>query len=174
MPPIVRRAAPEDAARITEFAARAFRDAFEAENRPEDVVAHLAATFTPERQTAELHDPSWTTLLMEEASEPAGYAQLRQGPAPACVTGPTPLELVRFYVDRRWHGRGHAQALMAAVIVAAAEKGETLWLSVWERNPRAVAFYSKSGFVDVGSKIFRLGGDEQSDRVMARSLREPS
>ncbi|MBA3346514.1 MAG: GNAT family N-acetyltransferase [Gemmatimonadales bacterium] len=172
MPPIVRRGTPDDAARITEFAARVFRDAFEADNRPEDVVAHLAATFTPERQSAELRDPSWTTLLMEEAAEPAGYAQLRQGPAPACVTGPNPVELVRFYVDRRWHGRGNAQSLMASVLVAASEMGETLWLSVWERNARAMAFYRKSGFVDVGSKIFRLGGDAQSDRVVARSLRD--
>ena len=174
MSPTVRRAALHDALRLSEFAARTFRDAFEADNRPEDVAAHLVATFTPERQAAELSDPAWTTLLMEEGADPIGYAQLQRGPAPACVTGSTPIELVRFYVDRRWHGRGNAQTLMAAVMAAAAAEGETLWLGVWERNARATAFYRKSGFVDVGGKTFRLGSDPQADRVMARAVREPS
>ena len=46
----------------------------------------------------------------------------------------------------------------------------TLWLGVWERNPRAIAFYTKCGFVDVGEHAFVFGTDEQTDRVMARSV----
>ena len=41
-----------------------------------------------------------------------------------------------------------------------------LWLGVWERNPRAQAFYRKSGFADVGSQVFLVGTDAQTDRVM--------
>ena len=39
-----------------------------------------------------------------------------------------------------------------------------------ERNPRAIAFYRKFGFVDVGAHEFRLGADVQTDRVMVRGL----
>jgi ribosomal protein S18 acetylase RimI-like enzyme len=48
--------------------------------------------------------------------------------------------------------------------------GRTLWLGVWERNPRAIAFYTKCGFVDVGAHAFFFGTEEQSDRVMAHPL----
>jgi ribosomal protein S18 acetylase RimI-like enzyme len=60
---------------------------------------------------------------------------------------------------------------MAAAIEAAEAAGaRTLWLGVWERNPRAIAFYRKAGFVDVGSQLFVVGTDPQTDRLMERSL----
>jgi ribosomal protein S18 acetylase RimI-like enzyme len=111
------------------------------------------------------------TLLAECESRLAGYAQLRHGPAPDCVGGPRPIELWRFYVERLWQGRGVAQALMAATIEAATTRSAgTVWLSVWERNQKAQAFYRKSGFEDRGEKEFILGNDRQTDRVMARAL----
>jgi ribosomal protein S18 acetylase RimI-like enzyme len=60
---------------------------------------------------------------------------------------------------------------MTAVLEAAVRRGAaTLWLGVWERNPRAQAFYRKYGFVDVGAHTFILGSDHQIDRLMARPL----
>jgi ribosomal protein S18 acetylase RimI-like enzyme len=44
--------------------------------------------------------------------------------------------------------------------------GRQLWLGVWERNARAIAFYKKIGFVDVGSHDFYVGADRQTDRVL--------
>ena len=41
-----------------------------------------------------------------------------------------------------------------------------LWLAVWERNPRAIAFYGKCGFADVGDTEFYVGPDRQIDRVL--------
>ena len=48
--------------------------------------------------------------------------------------------------------------------------GIAIWLGVWERNPRAIAFYEKCGFRDVGSQLFIVGSDPQTDRVMVRSI----
>jgi RimJ/RimL family protein N-acetyltransferase len=60
---------------------------------------------------------------------------------------------------------------MAAVVRAAAARDiPSIWLGVWERNARAVAFYRKVGFLDVGSHVFVLGTDEQTDRLMLRPL----
>jgi RimJ/RimL family protein N-acetyltransferase len=43
-----------------------------------------------------------------------------------------------------------------------------VWLGVWERNPRAIAFYKKFGFLEVGVHVFPLGFDPQRDIVMSR------
>jgi ribosomal protein S18 acetylase RimI-like enzyme len=60
---------------------------------------------------------------------------------------------------------------MTATIEHARFSGASvLWLGVWERNPRAIRFYEKCGFRDVGSQIFVLGADRQRDRVMVLSL----
>jgi GNAT superfamily N-acetyltransferase len=90
---------------------------------------------------------------------------------PACIVQPDAVELHRFYVDRPWHGRAVAQALMAAARDAACALGaHDLWLGVWERNARAIAFYRKCGFVDVGSHHFFVGEDRQTDRVLVARL----
>jgi ribosomal protein S18 acetylase RimI-like enzyme len=58
----------------------------------------------------------------------------------------------------------------SVVRTASALGGDVLWLGVWERNARAIAFYRKQGFERVGAKTFRLGADVQTDDVMARAL----
>jgi ribosomal protein S18 acetylase RimI-like enzyme len=45
-----------------------------------------------------------------------------------------------------------------------------MWLSVWSGNARAIAFYTKVGFVDAGAVEFWLGPDRQMDRVMVAPL----
>ena len=73
------------------------------------------------------------------------------GAAPECVIAERPIELWRFYVARAGHGRGIAQELMRRVQEEVALRGATaVWLGVWERNPRAIAFYGKSGFRERG------------------------
>ncbi|HEV7767664.1 MAG TPA: GNAT family N-acetyltransferase, partial [Thermoanaerobaculia bacterium] len=77
----------------------------------------------------------------------------------------------RFYVEHGHHGRGIAQSLMQAAEDAARALGGTaLWLGVWEHNPRAIAFYLKCGFGDVGSHPFMVGRDLQTDRLMSRVI----
>lgn len=164
----IRRALPADAAALSAFAARTFVETFGPDNDADDMRAYLESSYGLAQQGRELSDPTYVTLLAHHGERLAAYAQLQRGaPPPACVTEPDPVELHRFYVDRPWHGRGVARELMAAVRATARQMGgRTLWLGVWEHNPRAIAFYSKAGFVDVGSTGFLLGAAAQTDRVM--------
>lgn len=160
-----------DAEELAGLGERSFLDTFAAQNRPEDIEAYVTVTYSVAKQRLDLADPSRTTLLVHEDARLIAYAQLRAGRPPECVQGAAPIELLRFYVDRPWHGRGVAQRLMDAVLAAARDRhAATIWLAVWEHNRRAVAFYAKYGFSDVGSKEFVLGTDHQTDRVMERSL----
>jgi GNAT superfamily N-acetyltransferase len=130
---------------------------------------HLASSYGPALQRAEIADPAMRTLLAEHEGAPVGFAQLRRSVPPACVTSPEPVEILRFYVDRPWHGRGVAQRLMEAALAEASALGAaSVWLGVWEHNPRAAAFYRKYGFVEVGAQEFVVGQDRQRDLVMLR------
>ena len=169
---MIRLAVPADAAALAALAERTFRDTFAADNTPADMAAHVAESYSPAHQARELCNPALTTFVaVGPTGELTAYAQLRDGRAPASVTGSAPVELLRFYVDSAHHGQGLAQQLMTTVLEAAVRRGAaTLWLGVWERNPRAQAFYRKYGFVDVGSHTFVVGSDPQTDRLMARPL----
>jgi len=167
----VRTAAATDAGCLAAFAERTFREAFAAQNRPEDVRAYVSHAYTESLQRREIVDPAVDTLLAEVDGMLVGFAQLRTGNAPACVDTQRSIELWRFYIDSPWQGRGVAQALMSTVETAARHReARVLWLGVWERNARARAFYRKCGFVNVGAQKFVLGTEVQTDDVMARSL----
>lgn len=169
---MIRTATPADAEPLARFAERTFREAFEADNRPEDMDAYCATAFTTDAMRDFLCDPAISTLVVvADDGAFAAYAQLRpERPGPGADLA-RPLELWRFYVDKVHHGRGIAGQLMDAVIDLARQRGAaTVWLGVWEHNTRAQAFYRKSGFVDVGSHTFVLGADVQTDRLMARTI----
>ncbi len=167
----VRPAGVADAPWLAALAERTFRETYAAENTPENMERYVAVHFGAARQARELADPARLTLVAELDGHAAGYAQLLWSPAPPCVAGEAPIEVARFYVDRPWHGRGVAQSLMAGLLErASGVEARTAWLGVWERNPRAIAFYRKSGFVEVGVHEFLLGTDRQRDLVLARPL----
>ena len=63
---------------------------------------------------------------------------------------------------------------MRAVHKAARDfEGRHIWLGVWERNLRAIGFYEKAGFVDVGSTVYMVGPDRQVDRVLVTGVSPP-
>lgn len=171
MSAVIRPARVPDAPWLADLAERTFRETYTAHNSPHDMERYVADHFAPALQAAELADPHNLTLVVEVDGRPAGYTQLGQRPAPSCVTGAEPMEIIRFYIDRPWHGQGLAQELMrAAAEHAQAAGSRTLWLGVWERNPRAIAFYRKCGFTEVGTQTFVLGADHQRDLVLERPI----
>ena len=60
---------------------------------------------------------------------------------------------------------------MTSCFVEARETGyRTLWLGVWGRNERAIAFYRRQGFRAVGTQAFPFGKEIQHDIVMFREI----
>ena len=167
----VRAAELKDAPMLAELGASTFVETFQAENSADDIRAYILANFRPEVQAREMADPNVSFLVAEIGAEPVGYAKLQRGDAPACVTGPSPIEIARIYVKAEHHGRGAGAALMNACLDRARALGaKTIWLGVWERNERALDFYRRFGFGECGEHPFVLGSDRQRDLVMARSL----
>ena len=160
-----------DAELLAELGARTFNETFETDNTQEDMTAYLASAFSLTQQTAELAHPASTFLIAEVDGIAAGYAKLHAGEPPEGVQGMKPIELVRLYASREWHGRGVGEALMRACLEEALRgRYETMWLGVWERNARAQAFYRKWEFREVGEHIFQLGSDQQRDILMERAI----
>ena len=168
---ITRPAKSSDAASLAAIAERTFRDTFTVDNSEENINLHCARNFSVEIQNEEISDPQFTTLLAEYAGDLVGFAQLRLAHTTDCVKGDRPAELHRIYVLSEWHGRGVANELMRAVYAAAAQAGsDCIWLGVWERNLKAIAFYRKSGFSVVGDHAFVLGRDRQRDLILAAQV----
>ena len=165
----IRNAYLADAKALASLADKTFRATFGAANTPQDIALHCATSYNEAAQTKEIADPKAMTVVAEDAGVLVGFAQLRWGVVPSCVEAEHPMELQRLYVDAAWHGKGIAHEIMNACFDEAAKRNaDAVWLGVWEKNPRAVSFYRKLGFVEVGEHTFVLGQDRQRDLIMVR------
>ena len=167
----VRRANASDAVLLSQVSARLFEQTFGPANDPADMREYVDAAFSIDAQRESLADDDRAVWIAEDDGHAAvGYAVLRRGSTADGVVGSKPAEVQRIYVDQAWHGHGAGDALMRACVnQAKAWHADVLWLGVWEKNPRAIAFYEKSGFRVVGRQTFQLGSDVQHDFVMAKT-----
>ncbi|MGE0201385.1 MAG: GNAT family N-acetyltransferase [Candidatus Melainabacteria bacterium] len=163
---------PEDWPTFYTLAETTFRETFEAKNDPVQFERYMAAHFTPAAWQAHFEDPGYHVCLCETADSLAGYFTLNTAP-PAYpeITGAQPVEIVRFYLDSAFHGSGLAGEMMAHALEQARRlSADTVWLGVWEHNPRASRFYEKHGFTRVGRHDYWMGDDCQNDELMLRGL----
>jgi ribosomal protein S18 acetylase RimI-like enzyme len=167
----IRMALVTEAPLLTALMRQAFVQAYAANLRPEDLKSHMDANFTAPLQMKELGDPQVLTLLALTADEPIGYAQMLPAPPPECVKAESPVQLLRFYLLKPFWGNGAAGKLMRHCLLELSRRRYTgVWLSAWEQNQRAQAFYRKWGFRAVGTAPFIVGNDRQTDNIMARPV----
>lgn len=171
----IRKGVPGEGHFLCTLGRKTFSDSFAADNRPEDMAAYLNASFRPEKQALELEDPLSVFLIAETKGKTAGYARLWQSPAPPCIRTGHPIQLVRFYACRQWIGHGAGPALMQACIAESRKRRcDGIWLSAWDKNIRALRFYHKWGFSQVGTQPFQVGNDRQTDLILWRPLDIPT
>lgn len=169
----IRQATPDDAKPLTDLAYTTFWDAFahHPKNAPDDLNHYMRQAFNLEQIAAELADANNIFLIAEIDEKPAGYAKIILGTTEHGILAERPVELSRLYSHQEFLGQGVGQNLMDACFERAREEnGDVMWLGVWEYNPRAQRFYEKNGFRVVGSHVFQLGEDSQTDLLMQREI----
>ena len=169
----IRRATLDDAKPLTHLSYTTFWDAFahHPKNGPDDLAHYMRQAFNLEQITQELSDPKAIFLIAEIENEFAGYAKLVLDNIEPGITAEKPIELNRLYSQQKFLGRGVGQTLMDACFELAQKEGfDTIWLGVWEYNPRAKRFYEKNGFRQVGRHTFQLGSDPQTDLLMQKEI----
>lgn len=169
----IRQATIDDAKALTDLAYTTFWDAFahHPKNAPDDLNHYMRQAFNLEQTSKELEEEKSLFLIAEIEGEAAGYAKLIFDNIEPGITAERPVELNRLYSHQQFLGKGIGQGLMDACLERARkENRDVMWLGVWEFNPRAKRFYEKNGFKVVGSHVFVLGEDPQTDLLMQREL----
>ncbi len=170
---LIRQASIEDSKLLTDLAYTTFWDAFahHPKNAPDDLNHYMRQAFNQQQITLELADEKNIFLVAEIDAEAAGYAKIILDNIEPGITAERPIELQRLYSHQKHLGQGVGQRLMDACFDRArSENRDVMWLGVWEYNPRAQRFYEKNGFRIVGSHVFQLGKDAQTDLLMQKEL----
>ncbi len=167
----LRHATKDDAGLIADISRQTFYDTFAPDNTEADMKKFLDEQFTKGRLMLEVGAQENEFLLAYADDEVAGYLKLRDAKVPAELKGIPSLEVARIYVLNEFLGKGIGALLMNASINIAVEKAkEFLWLGVWEKNERAIDFYTRYGFKKFSEVDFLLGNDKQRDWLMKKSL----
>ena len=167
----IRRAEATDAALIAGLSRQTFEETFAAHNSRENMDKFMKEQFSFDKLAAEVSDPENFFFIALEDHEPAGYLKLRLGETRPEFNRRPSIEIARIYVAARLLGKGVGPQLMqTAIDFAVSHAFQTIWLGVWEKNERAIRFYSSWGFRKFGTHIFVLGNDPQTDWLMYRDL----
>ncbi len=164
-----REATEADAEALAAFARESWIATFGTLYPQEDLDAYLAKSFGAEIQRTQIATPGETYLLAHEGDEIVGYA--RMGALEMPVDDANAVELHRLYVHERVKGQGVAAALMDQAVAWARARGAgAIYLSVWENNARAQAFYRRYGFVDHSEWAFMVGAVADRDLICKLAL----
>ncbi|MER3497963.1 MAG: GNAT family N-acetyltransferase [Chitinophagaceae bacterium] len=167
------RATSSDADLIASLSRTTFYQTFASQNTQADLDKFLNEQFTYQALAEEVRDANNIFFLAFNNSQPVGYLFLRSRTSYSAFERRSSLELARIYVDDAAKGTGVGTALMKTAIEQAKKLNkEILWLGVWEKNEKAIAFYKKWGFEKFGEHDFVLGNDVQNDWLMMKLLDE--
>lgn len=168
---IIRYAKREDAPVIAAISRETFYSTFAAQNKVEDMEKFMSEQFSTQRLMDQVGTPGNTFLLAYIEDRLVGYVRLLEGFPPDELQEFPTVEIARIYAVSDVIGKGVGSALMQRCIEIAHEKKKrSIWLGVWEKNERAIAFYTKWGFEKFGEHDFVLGNDVQRDWMMRKLL----
>jgi diamine N-acetyltransferase len=169
----IRQSTVADAATLSALSARLFTETYGPTHPEPELSRYLARSFAVEGVRAAIADDGVTMFIAEDPGGRAiAYAYIRtSSEPPAGVSGDRVFEIVRFYVDGAFQGRGVGAALMQQCVDEIRRRGaDTVWLQVWKEAPWAIGFYERMGFTVVGSAKFYFGEQIGDDHVMAKSV----
>ncbi len=152
---------------LQEISMQTFFETFSAVNTEADMAKYLEEELSLKKLTAELNNKNSEFYFATLNDNIIGYLKLNFGQAQTELRNDNALEVERIYVLQEFLGQNVGQLLYEKAIQAAKQRNaDYVWLGVWEKNPRAIRFYKKNGFVEFDKHIFKLGNDEQTDIMM--------
>ena len=165
-PPIIRRAAIDDAEGIARVCAAGWRDTYRGMMKPERIEAVIAEYYTPERIRREIAAPEgwdgWIVAVEDDTVIGAGGGGM---------TGPGAGEIFVLYLEPARRGEGIGTRLLEAITDQQRAQGaREQWVSVEPENAKGLPFYHARGFQDRGTRP-AWGGTPGDGRVSLRLMR---
>ncbi len=175
--PLLRPAAPADAAALAAFAAECFVETFvrgfAIPYSPADLTFFLEETSSPAAFSRMIADPATDVRLREDAAGLALYTVTAPPALPHADVRPRDAEIKRFYLRADLKGAGLAAPALEETLDRLDPgwrmgAGRPIWLSVWSGNLRAQRFYARYGFAQVGDYAFPVGAQLDHDFIFRR------
>ena len=167
----IKKCTAEDLEVLRQLSIKTYYETFSHQNTAENMAAYLEDAFDEGKLRRELGDENSSFFFLYADERLAGYLKLNEAPSQTDINDSDSLEIERIYVSGEFQGAGLGRYLMEQTINIATERRKKYaWLGVWEKNEKALSFYKRSGFYEIGTHKFVMGEDVQTDYIMRRDL----
>jgi len=169
----LRAAGVDDASALATIGSATFLESFAGILEGASILMHCQNQHSAETYRKYLTHPetrAWLAVV-PPGDAPIGYAMLTAPDLPLPDLSPADIELKRIYVFSRYQRAGAGKLLFERTLSAARDAGkQRLLLGVHAGNARALAFYRKHGFNQVGVRTFQIGAMIYDDLVLGRAI----
>jgi diamine N-acetyltransferase len=170
----LRAATPDDALCLGVLATQVFLDTYATQGIRAVIANEVLTSFSTTAMRTLIEAAHSPVLLAESNAHLIGFAQYTLGTPQTLVRSERPAELDKLYVQEPFTRCGVGTALLCEVEAAVAQLGaDTLWLSPWVHNQRALQFYARQGYQNLGNTLFMMEGEAVENFVLAKTLQRP-
>ena len=167
----VRAATPDDALCLSVLGTQVFLDNYATGGIRPAVAREVVEYFSVDVISGLLSSPSTAILVAERAGHLIGFAELTFDSLHELVLEEPAVELRRLYVQEPFTSKGVGRALLQRSEELAASRGAcVLWLKAWVGNPRALAFYARQGYNEIGADSYIYENDAYETRVFVKEV----
>jgi ribosomal protein S18 acetylase RimI-like enzyme len=167
----ITKAGINDINQLQKIGRQTFFETFFETNSEENMKKYLEEGFAIEKLTPEVNNKNSEFYFATLDNNIIGYLKINFGDSQTELKDDKAIEIERIYVLKDFYGKNIGKLLYdKAIQIARQQNMDYVWLGVWEKNPRAINFYTKNGFIEFDKHIFKLGTDEQTDIMMKLKL----
>lgn len=140
-------------------------------NNKNNLSKYLDANFSVSKTKEHMDDPNQLFYIMYVDDLPIGYAKLILNAEQEHVASQNNCRLERIFILNDFIPLKIGRRLLTyAEEQAKALQLDTMWLSVYIKNNRAIRFYEKNEFKNVGALSFMVNGKSYENIVFSKRL----
>ncbi|WP_299121019.1 GNAT family N-acetyltransferase [uncultured Tenacibaculum sp.] len=141
-------------------------------NDKNDLLAYNNKAFSIAKIKEDIDNNNNLFYILYVNNLPVGYAKLVLNATHESITSTTNCRLERIYILNDFIPLKIGQQLLTFIESKAKElQLDTIWLSVYIKNERAIRFYKRNEFKDTGKLDFLVNGNSYENFVLSKKIK---
>lgn len=139
-----------------------------------EVLQYLDTKFSVSQTKQNLNNPNHLYYIIYMNDIPAGYAKTVLNSSNINITTQNSCQLERIFILNEFISLKIGQQLLSYTEVQARKlQLNTMWLTVYIKNLRAIRFYERNEYKNVGKINFNVAGKDYENIVFSKKIYNP-
>jgi diamine N-acetyltransferase len=166
----IRFAKEEDAKNLLLLTIQVFLETYSSDGITGSISDYILKEFSLDNMIKSIYNKKCIVLIFEINNFLIGYSQVSPN-STNLYSGVTQAEIEKLYFLKNFHNCGYGTMLLKKTEEEIlSRKINFVWLSAWIENQKAIKFYYKNEYSDIGRLNFELGNKNIENIVFGKKL----